>query len=63
MTITYYDKFAFLPKRCSKCNRLFIFEEYNIYYKMVTYDFDLKQIKCKNCADKGKEKNNGNCTI
>ena len=63
MTITYYDKFAFLPKRCSKCNRLFIFEEYNIYYKIVAFDFDLKQIKCKICADKDKEKNNGNCTI
>lgn len=54
MTITYYDKFAFLPKRCNKCNRLFIFEEYNIYYKMAIYDFDLKQIKCKNCVDKDK---------
>lgn len=54
MTITYYDKFAFLPKRCSKCNRLFIFEEYNIYYKMATYDWDIKQIKCKNCVDKDK---------
>ena len=63
MTITYYDKFAFLPKRCSKCNKLFIFEEYNIYYKMAAYDWDIKQIKCKICADKGKEKNNGNCTI
>ena len=63
MTITYYDKFAFLSKRCSKCNRLFIFEEYNIYYKMVIYDFDLKQIKCKICVDKDKERNNGNCTI
>lgn len=42
MTITYYDKFAFLPKRCSKCNRLFIFEEYNIYYKMAAKDVGLK---------------------
>ena len=41
MTITYYDKFASLPKRYSKCNRLFIFEEYNIYYKnkMAAYDW------------------------
>ena len=30
MTITYYDKFAFIPKRCNKCNRLFIFEGYII---------------------------------
>ena len=56
MTITYYDKFAFLPKRCNKCNRLFIFEEYNIYYKMAAYGWDIKQIKCKVCTDKGKEK-------
>ena len=56
MTITYYDKFAFLSKRCSKCNRLFIFEEYNIYYKMAAYGWDIKQIKCKVCTDKGKEK-------
>ena len=63
MTITYYDKFAFFPKRCNKCNRLFIFKEYNIYYKMVTYGWDIKQIKCKICADKDKEKNNGNCTV
>ena len=63
MTITYYDKFAFLPKRCSKCNRLFIFEENNIYYKMALYDWNIKQIKCKIYADKDKEKNNGNCTI
>ena len=55
MTITYYDKFAFLPKRCSKCNRLFIFEEYNIYYKMVIDDcWDIKQIKCRICVDKDK---------
>lgn len=55
MTITYYDKFAFIPKRCNKCNRLFIFEGYNIYYKQVGFEyFDLKQIKCKNCIDKDK---------
>lgn len=55
MTITYYDKFAFIPKRCNKCNRLFIFEGYNIYYKQVGFGyFDLKQIKCKNCINKNK---------
>ena len=55
MTITYYDKFAFTPKRCNKCNRIFIFEGYNIYYKQVGIEcFDLKQIKCKNCIDKNK---------
>ena len=47
MTITTYDKFALIPKRCSKCNRLFILEPYDIYYK-----FDLKQIKCKQCKKK-----------
>ena len=53
MTITRYDRYAFMPKRCDKCNRLFVFEPYNIYYKQVGYEcFDLKQIKCKICSDK-----------
>lgn len=55
MTITYYDKFALLPKRCSKCNRLFVFEGYNIYYKSVAFGrYDLKQKKCKKCINKDK---------
>jgi hypothetical protein len=53
MTITTYDRFAVTPKRCNKCNRLFILEFYDIYYKQVGIDyFDLKQIKCKECKKK-----------
>ena len=48
MTITYYDSFAFLPKRCDICNRLFIFEGYNIFYTRVGIEeYDLKRIRCK----------------
>lgn len=53
MTITTYDRFAITPKRCNKCNRLFILEPYDIYYKQVGIEcFDLKQIKCKECKKK-----------
>lgn len=52
MTISKYDKFAIYPKRCNKCNRLFVFESYNIYYKEIGGGFDIKQIKCKKCCDK-----------
>lgn len=52
MTIINYDRFALIPTRCDKCNRLFIFEPYDIYYKKVALDFfDLKQIKCKQCKE------------
>lgn len=52
MTITYNDSFAFLPKRCDICNRLFIFEGYNIFYKEVGIErYDLKQIKCRRCSN------------
>lgn len=50
MTISKYDKFAIYPKRCNKCNRLFVFESYNIYYKEIGGGFDIKQIKCKKCC-------------
>lgn len=54
MTITMYDKFALLPKRCSKCNRLFIFEWYNKYERSVTPSCpSLKIIKCKECINEG----------
>lgn len=50
MTITRYDKFAIIPKRCNKCNRLFWLESYNIYYKGVGIgNYSLKQIKCREC--------------
>ena len=50
MTITKYDKFFnIIPKRCSKCGRLFIFEPYNIYYKEIGFGY-YDQIKCKICS-------------
>lgn len=49
MTITYKDGFAFIPKRCDKCHRLFWFEPYWVYYIEVGIEhYHLKQIKCKN---------------
>ena len=58
MTITDKDGFALLPKRCDKCNRLFWFEPYWVYYKEVGIErYSLKQIKCKNHGErKGEEK-------
>lgn len=52
--ITDKDKFAFLPKRCSKCNTLFWLETYNIYYEKLGLQYDLKSIKCKRCIDKSR---------
>ena len=50
MTITKYDGFAFIPKRCKRCNRLFWLESYSIYYKEVGIGhYSLKQIECKEC--------------
>ena len=50
MTITTYDRFALTPKRCNKCNRLFILEPYDIYRKQVGIEYyGLEQIKCKRC--------------
>lgn len=57
MKITYYDKFAFTPKKCSKCNKLFIFEWYNKYEKFITPIVPpLIIIKCKDCICKNNEK-------
>lgn len=51
MTLTKYDKFAIIPKRCNRCNRLFWLEPYNIYYKMVGIGCNsLRQVECKVCA-------------
>lgn len=56
MTITYNDSFAFLPKRCDICNRLFVFEMYNYFYVEVGIDrHSQKWIKCKRCIRGGKE--------
>lgn len=52
MTITYYDKFTILPKRCGNCNRVFIFEGYNWYYKDIPpYCSSLKMNICKKCIE------------
>ena len=55
MTISMYDKFALLPTRCDKCNRLFIFEWYNVYYKQVSPFGELKRVKCEQCLKKDKD--------
>lgn len=53
MKLTYHDKFALLPKRCDYCNKLFIFEPYNIAYKLVGIGYcDLRLVKCKKCVKK-----------
>lgn len=54
MTITYYDRYAVIPKRCSKCNRLFLFEGYNFYYRELGKD-SIEMIKCKKCIDNNKK--------
>lgn len=60
MTITKYDRFAILPKRCDRCNRLFWLEPYNIFYKLVGIEsYSLKQIECKNCIDKAEKEKTG----
>ena len=55
MTISMYDKFALLPTKCDKCNRLFIFEGYNVYYKQVSPFCELKRVKCEQCLKKDKD--------
>lgn len=51
MTITKHDRIALIPTRCDKCNRLFIFEPYDFYYKEVGIDHhSLKQVKCIECV-------------
>lgn len=55
MTITMYDKLALLPTRCDKCNRLFIFEWYNAYYKQVSPFGELKRVKCEQCLKEDKD--------
>lgn len=51
MTLTKYDRFAIIPKRCDKCNRLFWLEGYNVFYKMVGVEnYSLEQTECKECV-------------
>ena len=54
MTITKYDRFAILPRRCDWCNRLFVFEPYNVYYKDVALT-EVVYIRCKDCCEKVKK--------
>lgn len=55
MTISMYDKFALLPTKCDKCNRLFIFEWYNVYCREVSPFSEIKIIKCEKCLKKDKD--------
>jgi hypothetical protein len=48
MTITKHDRIAIIPIRC---NRLFIFEPYDIYYHRVGIEY-FKQRKCLECVNK-----------
>ena len=53
MTITKYDRFAIIPKRCDKCNRLFWLEPYNIFGRAIGIGgYSIEYIECKNCAKK-----------
>lgn len=52
MTITNYDSLAILPKRCSKCNRLFIFEWYNWYDRDIAPCCPPLRVNiCKKCVE------------
>lgn len=55
MTISMYDKFALLPTKCDKCNRLFIFEWYNVYRREISPFSEIKIIKCEKCLKKDKD--------
>ena len=46
-------KFALIPKTCDKCDRIFIFERYFTYTRMMGIEcHDVKFIECKNCHEK-----------
>lgn len=56
MTITKYDRFALLPKRCDQCNRVFWLEGYNIHTRMVGIEnYPLDWIVCKECSQGERE--------
>lgn len=55
MTITRWDGFAIIPKRCNVCNRLFWLEPFDVYYKNVWLGighYSSKHIRCKECDKK-----------
>lgn len=55
MTLSYYDKFAFLPKRCNKCNRLFWLEWYSSFVKPFPNEADFyNHLLCKKCYNRKK---------
>ena len=57
MKITYYDKFAWMPKRCEVCNKLFWLEWYNYRVKLVGIEaYPLEIPMCKSCIKKKKLK-------
>ncbi|MBO6243392.1 MAG: hypothetical protein J6O41_02335 [Clostridia bacterium] len=52
MKITYYDKFALTPKRCSICNKLFWLEWYNYRVKFVGIEqYPLELPVCHSCGE------------
>lgn len=52
MVITKYDSFAIVPKRCDKCNSLFIFEWYNWYVRYMSPDCAPFTVRiCKRCIE------------
>ena len=62
MTITTHDRIALLPKRCNKCNRLFIFEVYDFYYR-TTLSGTVTLIKCKECIQKERQCKNDDKSV
>lgn len=61
MTITHADGYAFIPKRCDDCRRLFWLEPYYTYTRFVGIgQVALKQTMCLECKHR-KDRKNGNC--
>ena len=52
MTITRWDGFAFVPKRCDICNRLFWLEPYDYFTREVGIEYyPLRFYICKECKN------------
>ena len=48
-------KFAFIPRKCSCCDRLFIWEFYETYYRPIGFTpFSINSIRCYDCIKKGR---------
>jgi len=53
MTLMKHDGFAIVPKRCTKCGRLFWLEFYDTSVSLVGIGLiTYTMIKCKECKDK-----------